>query len=324
MGEINPRINLRSDVAPPGRREHWPLSAACRQKASSPVFTQLSDLAKGLIFYGIVVVLAIGITFVPLDGDLMPRVSMFIPLCVVLLMLLVVTRDGRTMAGWASLGLHRSGIRGWPIAILVPVAVVGIAYTFVWATGIAMYHDPGLDAWGWTIGLGQGIAGNLVFATLTFSLAEEIGWRGYLLPRFTSALGSTRAMALTGLLHGIFHMPLILLTPYYHPDGNRLVIVPLFLVTFTVGGLLYGYIRLTTNSTWPASLAHSTHNYVWALFGSLTLATSPVAAEYLAGESGILIIVGYGIAAAWLLRRLRAHESESVVPVGVALPRAAH
>ena len=40
----------------------------------------------------------------------------------------------------------------------------------------------------------------------------------------------------------------------------------------------------------------------WALFGSLTIATSPVAAEYLAGESGILIIIGYGIAAVWLLR----------------------
>jgi hypothetical protein len=34
-----------------------------------PVFTQLSDLAKGLIFYGMVLTLAIGITFVPLDGE---------------------------------------------------------------------------------------------------------------------------------------------------------------------------------------------------------------------------------------------------------------
>ena len=239
-------------------------------------------------------------------------------------MLLVVTRDGRTMAGWASLGLHRLGIRGWPLAILVPVAVVGVAYACVWATGIATYNDPGLDASGWAVGLGQSIAGNLVFATLTFSLAEELGWRGYLLPRFTSALGNTRGMALTGLLHGGFHLPIIFLTPYYHPDGNRLIFVPLFLGAFIIGGLLYGYLRVTTNSTWPASLAHSTHNYVWGMFGSLTVATSPVATEYLAGESGILIILGYGIAAAWLLRRLRAHAPERVAPVAVALPRAAH
>jgi hypothetical protein len=36
----------------------------------------------------------------------------------------------------------------------------------------------------------------------------------------------------------------------------------------------------------------------------LTVWASPLAAEYLAGESGILIILGYGIAAAWLLRRM--------------------
>jgi hypothetical protein len=47
------------------------------------VCTHLSDLAKGLIFSGIVVVLAIGITFVPLDGEAVPSFSMFIPLAVV-------------------------------------------------------------------------------------------------------------------------------------------------------------------------------------------------------------------------------------------------
>lgn len=288
------------------------------------MFTQLTDLAKGAIFYGIVLLLAIGITFVPLDGETLTKGAMFIPIFVVLLMLLVVTRDGHGVAGWASLGLHRLGVTSWPIAILVPTVVVGAAYIVVWSAGVAAYKDPGLDAAGWATGLAQGILGNVVVATLTFSLAEEIGWRGYLLPRLAAALGNTRGMALTGLLHGVYHLPVILLTPYYHPEGNRLIFVPMFLAAFTIGGLLYGYLRLTTNSTWPASLTHSAHNYIWNLFGSLTVATSPVAAEYLAGESGILIILGYGIAAVWLLRRLRTTTSEGVAPVGLALPRGAH
>lgn len=98
------------------------------------------------------------------------------------------------------------------------------------------------------------------------------------------------------------------LTPFYHPGGDRLILVPLFLAAITIGGLLYGYLRVTTNSTWPASLAHSTHNYAWNRFSGLTVATSPVAAEYLAGQRGILIILGYGIAAAWLLPRLCARR----------------
>jgi membrane protease YdiL (CAAX protease family) len=84
-------------------------------------------------------------------------------------------------------------------------------------------------------------------------------------------------------------MPIIFLTPYYHPDGNRWLIVPLFLAAFTIGGLLYGWVRLRTDSMWPASLAHSAHNYFWALFGSFTVANSPVAAEYLAGKRGVAV-----------------------------------
>jgi hypothetical protein len=59
------------------------------------------------------------------------------------------------------------------------------------------------------------------------------------------------------------------------------------------------------------------------LFGSLTVATSPVAAEYLAGKSGILIIVGYGLLAAWLLSRRNLGESSRAARGGVAIPRAA-
>jgi uncharacterized protein len=289
------------------------------------MFTRLSDFRKGLTFYGIVFALVVGITFVPLDGLTMLKLAMLLPTIAVLVMLLVVTRDGYSRAGWASLGVHRAGIKGWPLAVLVPLAVLGAAYGLVWTTGIATFAPPaGLDAAGWASGLAVGIFGNLVLATLTISLGEEIGWRGYLLPRLAASLGNRRGMALAGLLHGGFHMPIIFLTPYYHPDGNRWLFVPLFLAAFTVGGLLYGYLRLTTDSVWPASLAHSAHNYVWALFGSMTIATSPVAAEYLAGESGILIILGYGAVAAWLLfLRTRARPSAGVVPAGVVHPRGA-
>ena len=119
-------------------------------------------------------------------------------------------------------------------------------------------------------------------------------------------------------------MPVIFLTPFYHPDGNRWIIVPPFLAALTIGGLLYGYLRLSTNSVWPATLAHATHNYFWDVFASLTVATSPVAAEYLAGESGILPIIGYGVVAAWLLSRTIPRKVSAAVPPGGAISVAAH
>ena len=73
--------------------------------------------------------------------------------------------------------------------------------------------------------------------TLTFSLAEEIGIRGYILPKLMP-LGQRRALALSGLVWATWHMPLILLTPVF-PMGNRLISLPLF----------YGTVVAATSST---------------------------------------------------------------------------
>jgi membrane protease YdiL (CAAX protease family) len=283
------------------------------------MLTSLTGLRKALLYYGIAFALVTALAFLPLDGETMLVIAMALPTLATLLMLLVVTRDGYARPGWAELGLHRAGIRAWPLAIVGPLGVLAVAYGTVWSTGSATFAPPNLDAVGWIGGLGNYLFQGLVVATLTFSLGEELGWRGYLLPKLAAALGPGRGMALTGFLHGLFHMPIIFLTGYYHPDGNRWLIVPLFLITFTVGGLLYGYLRLSTGSVWPASLAHSAHNCFWALFGSLTVGASPLASEYLAGETGLLPIVGYGLLAVWLLPRLR-RQSAGVVRPRLAFP----
>src|SRR5439155_1384764 len=83
-----------------------------------------------------------------------------------------------------SLGLHRLGIKAWPLAVLVPLAVIGIAYGVVWSIGVAGFSPPaGLDAADWATGLTIGLFQNLVIIGVTVSLGEELGWRGYLQPR---------------------------------------------------------------------------------------------------------------------------------------------
>jgi CAAX protease family protein len=81
----------------------------------------------------------------------------------------------------------------------------------------------------------------LIFTTI-FGLAEEIGWRGYLLPHLVP-LGRSRALLLSGLLHGLWHLPIMLMTSTYHENGNRLIVVALFLLSLTAAGVLYGYLR---------------------------------------------------------------------------------
>jgi membrane protease YdiL (CAAX protease family) len=106
-----------------------------------------------------------------------------------------------------------------------------------------------------------------------FGLAEEIGWRGYLLPHLVS-LGRRRALLLSGLLHGIWHLPVMLLTSTYHENGDRIIVVALLLLSLTAAGVLYGYLRLTSASVWPAALAHGAINILMVVFASITVAAA--------------------------------------------------
>ena len=265
------------------------------------MFTGLTNQAKATIFYLIALALAFGVALMPGASTF---VYMLTPLAAVLLMLLLVTRDGYSKAGWKSLGLHLLGLRSWGLAVAVPTLVMGVAFGIVWTTGIATFVIPdnifGLGIPLWLLPLVLVLL--LVSNTLTNSLGEELGWRGYLLPHLTG-LAVWRAYLITGVLHAVWHFPVILLTTLYHPDGNRFVILPLFIMTSIMLGTFVGHLRLASGSVWPAALAHTAHNLMWAVFGECTVDASPVALEYLAGDTGILIAAGYGIFAAWLLFR---------------------
>jgi membrane protease YdiL (CAAX protease family) len=221
-------------------------------------------------------------------GGLITQVAyMWTPGIAVLVMLLVVTRDGFSREGWKSLGLHRLGLSVWWIAIGLTFLMSLIASIIVWATPLASFVLPE-----------SGIVNPLiqflimvVLFTLTFSLWEEIGMRGYLLPKLLP-LGRRRALALSGLVHAAWHMPLIFLTPLYHTAGNRLIVVPLFVGTIVAAGFFFGYLRLYTGSVWPASIAHAVHNAAWGTLAAFTLTSNPVVVnEYLAGDNGVLILV---------------------------------
>jgi membrane protease YdiL (CAAX protease family) len=132
-----------------------------------------------------------------------------------------------------------------------------------------------------------------------FALLEEIGMRGYLQPHLMS-LGRAPALFLVGLVFATWHLPLIFLTPQIDfPTGNLLLFFPLFYGTFVAASFFFGYLRIYTGSTWPASIAHAVHNGVWNVVGAVTLITaSPVLVNvYLVGDFGLLIFIGTVIGA---------------------------
>jgi membrane protease YdiL (CAAX protease family) len=193
----------------------------------------------------------------------------------------------------AEISLDRPGFRGWPFAVLFPPILFGLVTLAVVGTGVAHYRMVAAFGPLWLLGVGFSVVS---------ALGEEAGWRGYLLPSLLQ-LGIWPAMLLTGLLHGLWHFPVILLTPYYHSAGSPWIVLPEFLVVLTLAGVIYGYLRLWTGSLWPPILLHASINESLAFYEKGTEAADPVRLEYWGAESGVFTIVAVALVVAWIALR---------------------
>jgi membrane protease YdiL (CAAX protease family) len=292
------------------------------------MFTKLTDTSKAAIFSVLVLCMAVGAALLIRFLELSPSMGMWVlwsitPTAAALIMLLVVTRDGYSRDGWKVLGLHRLGLSVWWIAFGGTLLITVAASAVVWATPLASFIMPV----GGILNALINFLIQVVILALTFALAEEIGVRGYLLPKLLP-LGRRRALFLSGLVWATWHMPLILLTPVF-PVGNKLISLPLFYGTIVAASFFYGYLRIYTDSVWPTSIAHAVHNAAWGVLGAFTATSSAVLVnKYLVGDYGLLILVGAVIGAVLVGRLLRsgmdqAQEAGAVVPEVPPTPTAA-
>ena len=144
-------------------------------------------------------------------------------------------------------------------------------------------------------------------------LGEEIGWRGYLLFRLAEVISGRQAALLTGAFHAIFHLPLLLLTTTYQSAGNRWIVVPMVMVTLTLAGVWYGWLRLWSGSIWPVSLSHSAFNNLMEGVAGVAIATSPATMAYVTTETGAATMIIMVLIAGYLLTR-RASDFRKAQP----------
>jgi membrane protease YdiL (CAAX protease family) len=91
-----------------------------------------------------------------------------------------------------------------------------------------------------------------------FTLGEELGWRGFLLPRLLP-LGQWPAILISGAIWGFWHAPTTLLHGYNFPEHHYLGIL-IMIVGCTLLGTLISWLYLNTRSPWVAALAHGAIN----------------------------------------------------------------
>jgi uncharacterized protein len=233
---------------------------------------------------------------------------MWIP-ALVSIALRLAFRDGFADAGFCS-----GAFRYWALAYAVPLALATVTYVIAFAfqqvrvtpylklqsmLGPEPFRLLWLNAEAGTAGLlAQRFA---LVATLgivlgfIFGLGEEIGWRGYLLPKLVQS-GVRFPILISGVIWGVWHVPLVLLT-FQHQRYVTAVLYALLCILFAV---FIGWLRLASGSVFVAGMAHGAYNtFVQDFFDHSFVGPHK---WFWAGEVGLLCSVTFGAFAFWLYR----------------------
>lgn len=127
------------------------------------------------------------------------------------------------------------------------------------------------------------------------AFGEELGWRGYLLPRLMQA-GWPSPLLLSGVVWGLWHLPLFVFTGYAH--GAVALSLIMFTLLTALFGVFIGWLRLASGSVFVAAMAHTSFNaFVQSFFGVSFVGDG---AWFLIGDYGALTLLSYGALVAWL------------------------
>ncbi len=94
------------------------------------------------------------------------------------------------------------------------------------------------------------------------TMGEELGWRGYLLPKLRELFSDRAALLLSGIIWGIWHAPIIAVGHNYgtaYPGYPWLGILTMIVFCVSVG-IIEGYVTIRVGSAIPAGMIHSAIN----------------------------------------------------------------
>lgn len=196
-------------------------------------------------------------------------------------------------------------------ALLIPLVYV-LTYLVTWSLGLgapdwqlkdfyALVASSGADM-STAPAPGLLLAG-MFFASLLvapvinslFGLGEELGWRGFLLPRLMP-LGKWKAYALLGVIWGLWHAPLILMG-FNYPGTPVLGVLMMVLLTTAIGFFI-NEMTLRYQSAILAGWIHGVFNSQgYGIWRALLFANTNPVLGGITGLVGIIILSLFGLVA---------------------------
>lgn len=145
----------------------------------------------------------------------------------------------------------------------------------------ALYEAQGISMAGgtiYTIFISQLVLGIFLAPLINIitTSGEEIGWRGYLLPKLMEHYSTRVSIIITGVIWGIWHAPIIAMGHNYglgYPSAPWGGILAMIVFCLFVGSF-FSFLAIRTGSFLPAAMAHGSLNGFAAISVFFTLGTA--------------------------------------------------
>jgi len=228
------------------------------------------------------------------------------------------------LAAAATLKLNGRNLRElgwkWPqakyasMSWFIPLLYVTIAYVVVWCSGLGGFPNQqfmehlvprmGLHASpAFSTVVYLSLAGSFgLVQNLATALGEEIGWRGFLVPKLFKRVGFTGTALISGMVWACWHYP-ILIWGDYNAGTPTWYGLACFTALLVATSFIFAWIRLKSGSLWTGALLHASHNlYIQDIFTPLTRNTGRT--SWFIDEFGaVLPVVAVGFAIYFWRRR---------------------
>jgi len=269
---------------------------------------------------GLIILKGFRVTGIPaFAGQIVVAAVMWVPAVATLITVKFITREGLAIAR-IRIGKLKPYLEA---ALIIPLCFL-VIYGLTWLFGLA-HPDWELASLRKTMA-DAGAPSNLPFSTpvlllillgasllvtpfmnALFGFGEELGWRGYLLPKLMP-LGKTRAYLLLGILWGLWHAPLVAVG-FNYPGYPVLGILGMSALT-TALSIYINEMTLRYQSSILAGWIHGVFNSqgygIWRIL-------FPDANPFLGGFTGLIGLAVFSALGFWRMR--------SPNPVQIPLPK---
>jgi membrane protease YdiL (CAAX protease family) len=211
--------------------------------------------------------------------EVLPRQAQFlIGFVPIVAAALAARRDPHRVTFWQDALRLRAGALDWTIALLLPWAVLALAFAFALVTGTAA---PELQ---WNLPL---LAGSFLLWTL-MGWGEEAGWRAYALPRMLRSMSFLRATTVLGVVWALWHYPRNFASPYFAWNAESFWYLAVFSLQIVLGNYLLCWMFRRTRSAPVCAVFHGSTNLVATAWWSAGMDWRMVAAYALVLGGGVL------------------------------------